>query len=129
MCPGTIGAVFRASPMRRLRSLRLHREDRPDIIPVGCLAHGRRKFVEALKDEPKQAEWFVGEIRKLYLIEKHARDHQMRPAERHELRHKLAPSIWEGMTLRLRELLEDPHRYLPESPIAKALKYARSEWM
>jgi transposase len=27
-------------------------KDRPDITAVGCLAHGRRKFVEALADEP-----------------------------------------------------------------------------
>jgi transposase len=102
--------------------------DRPDLTPVGCLAHGRRKFVEALQDEPQEAQWFVGEIRKLYLIEKHAREKQMIPSQRQELRQKMAVPVWEAMTARLKELHQDPHRYLPKSPMAKALHYAQSEW-
>lgn len=102
--------------------------DRPDLTPVGCLAHGRRKFIEALKDEPKQAQWFVGEIRKLYLIEKHARDNRFDPTQRQDLRQKMAQPVWEGMTSRLKELQSDPNRYLPKSPMAKALHYAQSEW-
>jgi transposase len=102
--------------------------DNPAIIPLGCLAHGRRKFVEALKDEPKEAQWFVSEIRKLYLIEKYARDKQMSPSERRELRQKLAVPVWEAMTTRLKELQQNPLRFLPKSPMGKALHYADSEW-
>lgn len=101
--------------------------DRPDITPVGCLAHGRRKFVEALSDEPKEAGWFVGEFRKLYLIERHARDEQMSHTQRHELRQKLAVPIWATMTHRLDELLQK-QPFLPKSPMGKALSYGSAEW-
>ena len=102
-------------------------QDRPDITPVGCLAHGRRKFVEALADEPKHAEWFVGELRKLYQIERHARDEQMTHPQRHELRQKLAVPIWAHMTLCLEEL-QLKEAFLPKSPMGKAISYARAEW-
>ena len=101
--------------------------DRPDITPLGCVAHGRRKFVEALADEPKQAEWFVGELRKLYQIERHARDQQMTRTQRHELRQKLAVPIWAEMTPRLEELYQK-QIYLPKSPMGKAVNYAHAEW-
>lgn len=102
-------------------------QDRPDITPLGCLAHGRRKFVEALADEPKHAAWFVGEFRKLYLIERHARDQQMNPAQRHELRQKLAVPIWAEMTPRVQQL-HLQQTFLPKSPMGKAVNYAHAEW-
>jgi transposase len=102
-------------------------QDRPDLTPVGCLAHGRRKFVEALADEPKQAEWFVAELRKLYRIESHAREQTLTPTQRHELRQKLAVPIWAEMTPRLEEL-HLKEAFLPKSPMGKALNYAYAEW-
>jgi transposase len=102
-------------------------QDRPDIIPVGCLAHGRRKFVDALADEPKHAQWFVEEFRKLYQIESYAREQQMTAGQRKEWRQKLAVPIWAEMTPRLEELQLQGH-FLPKSPMGKALSYARSEW-
>ena len=102
-------------------------QDRPDITAVGCLAHGRRKFVDALPDEPKEAAWFVNELRKLYVIERHARDQQMTHAQRHALRQQLAIPIWAAMTARLEELQQKQH-FLPKSPMGKALNYAAAEW-
>lgn len=95
------------------------------LIPCGCLAHGRRKFVEALLDEPQSARWFVEEIRKLYQIEAHAREEAMTAQQRHTLRQQLAPAIWEAIKPRLDELAP---RLLPESPMGKAVRYALAEW-
>jgi len=102
-------------------------KDRPQIKAAGCLAHGRRKFVEALADEPKEAEWWVAQLRKLYLIEKHARDQELNPPERHALRQELAVPIWAELTTRLEEL-KTKEPFLPQSPMGKALHYARNEW-
>jgi hypothetical protein len=45
------------------------------LIGVGCWSHARRKFVEALEQRPgPAAEEIVSEIRKLYLVERHARE-------------------------------------------------------
>lgn len=95
------------------------------LISCGCLAHGRRKFVEALLDEPASAKWFVEQIRKLYQIEAHARQEAMMPEQRHRLRQQLAPAIWAALRLGLDELAP---RLLPESPMGKAVRYALAEW-
>lgn len=95
------------------------------LISCGCLAHGRRKFVDALLDEPEQARWFVEEIRKLYVIEAHARAEGFLPEQRLALRQQLAPSIWAGIKARSEEL--SPH-LLPQSPLGKAVRYALNEW-
>ena len=101
--------------------------DRPRIKESGCLAHGRRKFVDALADEPKEAEWWVAQIRKLYLIEQYARDQQMNSDQRLALRQERSVPIWGEMTARLEEL-KTREPFLPQSPMSKALTYARNEW-
>jgi hypothetical protein len=95
------------------------------LISCGCLAHGRRKFVDALIDEPEQAGWFVQQIRKLYLIEAHAREQSFWPEQRLALRQQLAPEIWAGIKGRLQELGPS---LLPQSPLGKAVRYALNEW-
>lgn len=99
---------------------------RPGLIPVGCGAHLRRKFVDALEDEPVQAKWFVDEWRKLYLIERHARDEGMDAIQRLALRQEKSQPIVDAMKRRLDELALSS--LLPESPLGKAVRYARNEW-
>jgi transposase len=91
----------------------------------GCLAHGRRKFVEAVLDEPGPARWFVGEIGKLYQIEAHARTEALTAQQRQVLRQQLAPPIWQAMRGRLEEVAPG---LLPQSPLGKAVRYALAEW-
>jgi transposase len=95
------------------------------LKPCGCLAHARRKFVEALADEPTEAQWFVGELRKLYRIEGHARTEGLTAEQRYRLRQQLAPPIWAGLKSRLEQI---GPTLLPQSPLGKAVKYALAEW-
>lgn len=90
-----------------------------------CLAHVRRKFVEALADEPVEAQWFVEQIRKLYRIEGHARSQGLTAEQRYLLRQELAPPIWADIKVRLAQL---GPTLLPESPLGKAIRYAVGEW-
>ncbi len=99
--------------------------ERPRLIPVGCLAHVRRRFVDALDDEPEQARWFVDQIRKLYLIEEHARKEGLAPPQRQALRQELSRPIWETLRPRAQELQP---ALLPQSPMGKALSYLLHEW-
>ena len=85
------------------------------------MAHARRKVVEALDIQPKEAEWLVLEMRKLYLIERHAREEAMTAEQRHALRHKLAAPILGGIKVRLDQLRPT---LLPQSPLGKAVSYA-----
>jgi transposase len=99
--------------------------ERPGLIPCGCMAHFRRKLVEALDSQPKEAEWLVVEVRKLYLIERHARDQGMTAEQRYVLRQQLAPPILSGIKTRLDALRPT---LLPQSPLGKAVSYGLSEW-
>jgi transposase len=100
--------------------------DHPGIRPVGCGAHLRRKFFDALADNPVQAGWFVAQWRQLYLIERHAREQQLNPEQRLALRTEKAAPIVAAMKARLDELVLSS--LLPQSPLGKALRYAREEW-
>jgi transposase len=99
--------------------------ERPGLKPCGCMAHARRKLVDALAIQPKEAEWLVIQMRKLYLIERHAREEAMSAEQRHALRQQLAPPILTGMKVRLDQLAPT---LLPQSPLGKAVSYALSEW-
>lgn len=99
--------------------------EKPGLIPVGCWSHGRRKFVEALEERPNEAGLLVTEIRKLYLIERHARDECLVPEQRRRLRQEKSAPILAAFKLRLEELRPG---CLPQSPLGKAIRYALAEW-
>ena len=80
----------------------------------------------ALDERAGPAVEVVTEIRKLYLIERYARDECLAPEQRLELRfHKAAP-ILAALKLRLEALLEG---CLPQSPLGKAIRYTLAEWV
>ena len=93
--------------------------------PCGCLAHARRKFIDALDHQPTHAQWLVVELRKLYFIERRARQEALTSGQRHALRQQLATPILAAMKTRLEELRPT---VLPQSPLGKAIGYALAEW-
>jgi len=97
----------------------------PKLIGVGCMAHARRKFVEALEERPKEAGVIVAELRKLYLIERHARDQGLESEQRMQLRAEMSAPILMALKPRMEALLGGS---LPQSPLGKALRYALAEW-
>lgn len=98
---------------------------RPGIIPVGCWSHARRKFVEAAELESAAGLEIVSEIRKLYLIERRARDEGLEAEPRLRLRQELAVPMVQALHPRLETLQE---KCLPQSPLGKAIRYALAEW-
>lgn len=97
----------------------------PGLIPVGCWSHARRKFVEAAELESVEALEIVAELRRLYLIERHARDQCLIPDERLKLRQELAAPILAALQPRLEAMRE---KHLPQSPLGKAIRYTLNEW-
>jgi transposase len=95
------------------------------LVPVGCWGHARRKFVEAAQLESVEAIEMVSEIRKLYLIERHAREECLQPEQRLKLRQELAAPILAALQPRLEGMRE---RHLPQSPMGKAIGYTLGEW-
>lgn len=101
---------------------------RPGLSRIGCLAHARRKFHEALGDDPEAARWFLLQIGRLYWIERQGRGEE--PASRLARRKLEAPALWARLRTRLEEL--DParagSRTLAQGPLGKAVRYMLSEW-
>ena len=98
-------------------------EANPEIIPAACWTHGRRYFHKALSVAPGPASEMIAQIRQLYQIEKTARE--MSATERARLRQEEAAPL----LVEIRQWL-DAHegRWLPKSPMDKAIQYARKIW-
>jgi len=97
----------------------------PGLISVGCWSHARRKFVEALEERPKEAGVIVTELRRLYLIERRARDEGLEPGQRLQLRTELSAPVLAALKPQLEALAPGS---LPQSPLGKAIRYTLAEW-
>jgi transposase len=101
---------------------------RPGLARIGCLAHARRKFHEALGDDPDQARWFLLQFARLYWIERQTRHAE--EGTRLAQRQLEAPPLWAAIRQRLEAL--DParagSRVVAQSPLGKAVRYALAEW-
>lgn len=98
---------------------------RPDLRRIGCMAHARRKFHEALQDDQAQALWFIKQISLLYRIERKAREEALTHEQRKELREAHAPEILKTIKNQL-DALRD--KYPDKTPMAKAIHYALNQW-
>ena len=105
---------------------------RDGVIHVGCLDHARRKFVEAVKAQHAIAGRERGLapealliMRRIYAIEKLARDAKMSAEQRHTLRQEKARPVWNELHAWL-----DRNRNAtpPQSLTGKAIGYLADEW-
>jgi transposase len=92
---------------------------------LGCLAHARRKFHEAQGDDPQWAQWFLLQIGRLYLLERHLRAAGADPPQRQARRQQEATPILATIHQKLVELAPT---VLPKSPLGKAVRYALGQW-
>jgi transposase len=98
------------------------------LMHVGCMAHARRKFSEAVKAQGKRkkegkAYRGLALIRKLYRVEKQAR--KLDPEDRHARRQKQARPVLDELRSWLDEVLP---QVPPTSATGKALSYLHNEW-
>lgn len=102
----------------------LSRERGKELILVGCWAHVRRGFHEAL-GEGRSAAWLVGQIGKLYAVEKHLREQRAGPQLRAAVR------TWQSQPMleRLRRAMAVVRRrVLPKSLLGQAIDYTLARW-
>lgn len=95
-----------------------------DLIAVGCWAHARRRFHEALESEP-DAKNAMEVIRRMYRVEQDARDRSLDPNQRRELRQSESKPLLDAMHPWLEGIR---HRHLPKSPMGDAIGYALRQW-
>lgn len=99
--------------------------DRKDITAFGCFAHARRKFEKSLESDPSRSEWMLKQIQLLYKVEGLAREQQLSPQQRRELRQEKSVPVLEE----IKEWLQpEMGKVLPRSQIGQAMGYMHSFW-
>lgn len=105
---------------------------RHDIVHVGCLAHARRKFDEAVKAQAKNktgrgglAKQGLALINRIYDVEREARKRGLDADARKQLRDEKAKPIWDE----LRKWLDRSIGQVPPKTLTgKALDYLDKQW-
>lgn len=103
---------------------------RDGVVHVGCLAHARRMFDEALKAQPVGnrgglALEGLALIQRIYRIEKAAREAKLTAQQRKQLRDEKARPIWDE----LRRWLDAKRGHVPPQMLTgKAMTYLDNQW-
>jgi len=92
---------------------------------LGCWAHVRRKFFNAVDHDKQRAEYAMRIIRLLYAIESWATEKEMDKRQRKALRQRRAKALLDG----LHGWALEQYAALPnQGPISKALSYMLNNW-
>jgi transposase len=99
----------------------------PKVVHAACLAHARRKFVDAVKVNAKDLESarIVTLMDQLFAIDREAREKNFTHAERHTLRQQCAPQLLDELRARL---LAIKNMALPKSVAGQAANYTLALW-
>ena len=95
-------------------------EHKKGVLPIGCWAHARRYFEEALKEDKVRASYALEQIGLLYDVERRADQEQLSYEQRADLRARLAYPIIVAFE---KWLLNEHPQVLPKGRIGKAIKY------
>ena len=99
-------------------------ENVPGITVLACMAHIRRKFVDAQKSNPLAGE-AVEHIATLYALEENLKGAGATPEEIRAERQRLAVPLLDGLEVWMHTALLT---CTPKEPLAVAIKYALSLW-
>jgi len=97
------------------------------ITLAGCMAHVRRKFVEASEHSPRTAGWFLLQFQNLYAIESELRKNRAGPNLRQAVRGHQSRPIMDRLHRALIRL-KTKNRFIPQSSMGKAINYALRQW-
>lgn len=95
------------------------------IILLGCMAHARRYFYEAQGNDKKRADYFIGQVQVLYMLEQELRDANADTQTIYKRRNEVAVPVLNLLNHWLKDNLT---QVLPQSPIGKAIAYALARW-
>ena len=95
-------------------------EQKKGVLLLGCWAHARRKFTEAMKEDKAGAEYALDQIGKIYKVEAMATDQDMDYEQRAELRKRLAYPILRAFE---KWLVQYYPKVLPKGRMGKAISY------
>jgi transposase len=99
----------------------------PKLVHVGCWAHARRKFVDAVKVNPQDGEAIkmVTRMDALFLVDRNARQQGLTADERDQARRELSMEWVEEIHGECRALSKT---VLPKSTLGQAVAYTLNMW-
>ena len=97
----------------------------PDIIHFNCMAHARREFDEAMRNDAVRASYALEQIQKLYAIERRAKEENLNHRQRYELRQRESVPVLQEMHPWLKKNIEQT---TDQSSIHKAIAYSLKRW-
>ena len=99
----------------------------PKMVRVGCWAHARRKFVDAVKVNPQDAEAIamVTRMDALFLIDRDARARELSAEQRLAQRRQYAE---EWLTAIRETCMRLAREALPKSALGQAVTYTLNQW-
>jgi transposase len=101
-------------------------KDQPELDQYGCMAHARRKFVEAENNDKQRSHYLIKELQKLYAIEQRCRDEGMTDLQRKNERAEHSIPILKA----IKDWLDDQIlKVVPNTPIGKAMAYSLNNWL
>jgi len=98
-------------------------ENKKGVLLLGCWAHARRKFIEAMKEDKAGAQYAIEQIGLIYAVESMADDQELDYQKRAELRARLAYPILFGFE---RWIVSYMPKALPKGRMSQALTYTYS---
>jgi transposase len=98
-------------------------ENKKNILLLGCWAHARRKFSDALKNDPKRASFALEQIQLLYRLERQVADEYMNKEQIETLRKTKAYPLMRAFE---QWLDTNYSQVLPKSPIGQAIAYTHN---
>lgn len=101
------------------------RDSKGGLVEVGCWAHARRKFFDALDTAKQPATDALNAIRALYSVEREAKELGLDAEATKQLRQERSKPILDQM---LPWLQAQRAAFLPKSPMGKAIGYAINQW-
>jgi transposase len=95
------------------------------MVEVGCWAHARRHFHNALESDPSRMRTVLLLIAQLYGVERTARERGLRAEDLHLLRQQGSRPVLERLHAYLLEIQE---QLLPKSEAGQAVSYTLKNW-
>lgn len=98
-----------------------------EVIACCCLTHGRRNFVEIVKSFPKECQYVLEAIGKVYAVDKKAKEGGLDPPQRLALHQDLSKPVMDELKFWMDEQLAEK-KVEPNSPLGSAIKYMKNHW-
>lgn len=97
-----------------------------EIQLLNCMAHARRKFVDAKTNNAALADYFIKQAEKLYRVEKRAKAWKLSFEDRYQFRLKRSQPVLNDIKTWLDERKNENHP--PSLKISEAINYTLNHW-